>query len=171
MREIFDAHSVTNEHARVPTPTSRGGPSQVNIVDDDSGCEMDVAVTPVASRGKGGKKRSCPYSPSPTTTEKMSTESNKNLAFERMVDIFERREKSRNSVTSQMTVDPVRQEFKEMMAQVVEDGGAPGSDEHFYATHLFMKKEYRDAFSCFDEAGSSLRLQWLRKAWKERKNN
>lgn len=45
-----------------------------------------------------------------------------------------------NSGTSQMIVDSVRDEIKEMIAMVVKDGGVPGGDEYFYAAHMFTKK-------------------------------
>ncbi|KQK20145.1 hypothetical protein BRADI_1g52665v3 [Brachypodium distachyon] len=93
------------------------------------------------------------------------------MALECMMEIFETRENSRNSVTSQVTVDPVRQELKEMMALVVQDGVEPWTDAHFYASQLFMKKEYRDAFSCMEEAKPEVRIEWLKRRWEERKNN
>ena len=69
-----------------------------------------------------------------------------------------------------MRVDPVRQEFLDMMAKVVADGCGPGTREHFYASQLFMKAEYRTGFSCYMEASSDVRLEWIRMAWEERKN-
>ena len=68
MHQIFDTNCVTNEHARVPLPSSMAGPS-VNVEDDDlSGTEMDTQVTPGATRR--GQKRPCPYSPSATVVER-----------------------------------------------------------------------------------------------------
>jgi len=58
MCRIFDKHCVTNEHARVPLPTSLAGPSQrvpssVNIDDDDlSGTEIDDLSTIVIQQGE-----------------------------------------------------------------------------------------------------------------------
>jgi hypothetical protein len=104
MSQIFYKHCVTNEHARVPLPTSLAGLSQgvppfVNIGDDElSGTEVDVQVTPGIS-GRG-KKRACPYSPSPVVVEKMERYSAEKNCLRRICDIFEKREESRNSVTS-----------------------------------------------------------------------
>jgi hypothetical protein len=58
----------------------------------------------------------------------------------------------------------------EMMAKVVDDGCGPGTREHFYASQLFMKTEYHYAFSCYMDATSDVRLEWIRMAWDERKN-
>ena len=168
MREIFEQHSVTNEYARVPTPSSQVHTSQINIEnDEDSGCELDREVTPIS--GKRGKKRMCPYSPSPTTVDKVAKVDAEKTAFGRMVDIFEKREQSRNFAATQpqVTTDPMREDFKKMMAMVVQDGGLPGSDEHFYASHMFREKEYRDAFSCscFEDAVPGVILGWIRRTW------
>lgn len=68
MREVFDLHSVTNEHARVPTP------SHVNLdVEGDSGCELEDESTPVQPHLKKLKKKLCPYSPGPTAAAKIAT--------------------------------------------------------------------------------------------------
>ena len=135
---------------------------------------MDTQVTPGVP-GQG-KKRACPYSPSPAVVEKMARDSAEKSCLRRICDIFEKREESRNSVTSQNSepsqsrVDPVRQEFLDMMANVVDAGCGPGTREHFYASQLFMKAEYRTAFTCYMEAASNVRLEWIRMAWEERKN-
>ncbi|KAM0842504.1 hypothetical protein ACQ4PT_058315 [Festuca glaucescens] len=167
MREIFEQHSVTNEYARVPVPSSQVGTSHINVLnDDDSGCEE---VTPTQVPGKGGKKRACPYSPSPTLVEKVAKVDEEKGAFTHMVDLFAKREEKRNSVPSEpiVIVDPVKVEFKEMMTMVVKAGGLPGSDERFYASQMFMKKEYRDAFgcSCFEDAEPSTILGWINRTW------
>ena len=46
---------------------------------------------------------------------------------------------------------------------VIADGGVPGGDEHFYASQLFMKKEYCDVFCCLEGDGAAVRLEWLRR--------
>ena len=59
MCQIFYANCVTNEHARVPLPTSMAGtsqgfPSSVDVGNDElSGTELDIQVTPgVSGHGK-----------------------------------------------------------------------------------------------------------------------
>ena len=179
LRVIFDKNVVTNVHARVP-PSSQVRAAQVRINFEDvegSGCEgeEEPLVTPL--RGQGNKnKRSCPYSPSPSATPKMSSGSVSRL--DRMMDIMEKKErsrmmeeeKSRNSVTSPGPAnDPVRQEIKRMLALIVQDGAKCGSDEYFYATQLFVMKEYRDVFRCLEEeAEPSVRLDWIRRTWEQK---
>jgi hypothetical protein len=110
MREIFEQHSVTNEYARAPIPSSQARASHIEIEnDDDSGCELETEATPTQVSGKkGGKKRACPYSPSPTTVEKVVKVDEEKAAFTRMVDLFAKREQNRNVVTSEpiVTIDP-----------------------------------------------------------------
>ena len=105
----------------------------------------------------------------PTIVEKAAKIDVEKTAFVRMVDIFEKMEQIRNSAATQpqVTTDPMREDFKNMMAMVVQDGGPPGSDEHFYASHMFREKEYRDAFSCscFENAEPGVILGWIRRTW------
>ncbi|XP_044373417.1 uncharacterized protein [Triticum aestivum] len=169
MSFIFDDHSVTNAYARVATPSSQVDASQINIEEgneDGSGCELDVnQVTPTNVSSKGRKKRSCPYSPSPKMVQKAAKDSDDKMVFNRMVDLWERREISRNSATSQTNVDHVRDEIKEMTTMVVNDGGRPGSDVYFYALQLFTKKEHRDVFSALKDETASVRLEWIKRTW------
>uniref|UniRef100_A0A453NGF3 Myb/SANT-like domain-containing protein n=1 Tax=Aegilops tauschii subsp. strangulata TaxID=200361 RepID=A0A453NGF3_AEGTS len=77
MSEVFDTTCVTNEHARVPTPSYQGDPSRISL-EDDSGCDShEGQVTPVQNRAKGGKKRACPYSPSPKMNDKWASKNAK----------------------------------------------------------------------------------------------
>ena len=52
-----------------------------------------------------------------------------------------------------------------MMAMVEADGGAPGSDVHFYASQLFRDQTNHDVFSAFKGHEPSARLIWINKAW------
>ena len=159
MSEVFDTTCVTNEHARVPTPTYQGGPAQVDS-EDDSGCECEhVQVTPLPNRVKSRKKRACPYS------RMVASEIAKNKALVRLVEIFEAREKRVTNQSAKEIVDPTRQEIQDVMAMVIADGAKPGSDEHFYATFLFMEKKYRDVFSTFTAHESVARLGWIKRMW------
>jgi len=165
MRIIFYANSVTNEHARVPGGPSQEQPSHVNLGEDeaDSGCGGSPEyVTPTV--GKGGKKRALPYSPSPMPSKKTDDSSSR---INRILDLVEA-EHSKNSVTStsQVTCDPVRQEIGEMLDLVTQDGVDEGSDEFFYATQLFMKKECRDVFKFLKTPKE--RLAWLKRTWDEK---
>nr|XP_020176366.1 L10-interacting MYB domain-containing protein-like [Aegilops tauschii subsp. strangulata] len=85
------------------------------------GCEIDATfVTP--NKAKGRKKRSCPYSPSPAMVQKIAKDSDDRMQFKRIADLWEKRETSRNSATSEMKEDPMRDEIKEMKDMVVNDG-------------------------------------------------
>ncbi|XP_020157590.1 uncharacterized protein [Aegilops tauschii subsp. strangulata] len=164
---IFDDISVTNEYARAAPPSSQVDASQIHIDDDDvagSGCEIDATfVTP--NKAKGRKKRSCPYSPSPAMVQKIAKDSDDRMQFKRIADLWEKRETSRNSATSEMKEDPVRDEIKEMKDMVVNDGGKPGSEVYFHALELFTKKEHRDVLSALKEEDSTVRLEWINRAW------
>ncbi|KAI5000566.1 hypothetical protein ZWY2020_005155 [Hordeum vulgare] len=158
---IFDDVSVTNEYAMAAPPSSQVGCSQILIDDDDdvggSGCDIDV--THVTPKAKGRKKRSCPYSPSPVMVQKIAKDSEERMQFKRIADLWEKRETSRNSATSEMKVDLVRDEIKEMKDMVVNDGGIPGSEVYFHALELFTKKEHRDVFSALKDELPSVRLE------------
>jgi hypothetical protein len=54
-----------------------------------------------------------------------------------------------------------------MLESVTEVGADEGSDEHFYATQLVIKKEYRDVFVTVKKPEG--KLAWLRRTWEERK--
>lgn len=142
MSMIFDDVSVTNAYARAPPPSSQAGASQIHIDDDGadgSGCELDSTnVTP--TKAKGRKKdhvhihlvlRWC------KRLQKIAKDSDERFQFKRICDLFEKREISRNSATSEMKEDPVRDEIKEMKYMVVKDGALPGSEVYFHALQLF----------------------------------
>ena len=75
------------------------------------------------------------------------------------------KERAREKRDEEESVDPTREEIKQMMAMVEADGAKPGSDEHFYATFLFMEKKYRDVFSTFTAHESVARLGWIKRMW------
>ena len=81
----------------------------------------------------------------------------------------DREETSKNSVnsTSPVSIDPVRKEISEMIAQVVEARADEGSDEFFFASQLFMKKECHDVF--INLKTPSGRLACVRRTWEEKK--
>ncbi|KAI4977245.1 hypothetical protein ZWY2020_054876 [Hordeum vulgare] len=163
---IFDDVSVTNKYAKAAPPTSQVGCSQILIDDDDvGGLGCDIDVTHVTPKPKGRKKRSCPYSPSPVMVQKSGKDSEERMQFKRIADLWEKRETSRNSVTSEMKVDLVRDEIKEIKDMVVNDGGIPGSEVYFHALELFTKKEHRDVFSALKDELPSVRLEWINRAW------
>jgi hypothetical protein len=54
-----------------------------------------------------------------------------------------------------------------MLDSSIEASADEGSDEHFYATQLLIKKEYRDVFATLKKLEG--KLAWLRRTWEERK--
>jgi hypothetical protein len=78
----------------------------------------------------------------------------------------EKASSSKSSATSSSN-DVVRNEIAEMLDSVIEAGAEEGSDEHFYATQLLIKKEYRDVFLTLKKPEG--KLAWLRRTWEERK--
>ncbi|PUZ70167.1 hypothetical protein GQ55_2G205000 [Panicum hallii var. hallii] len=61
----------------------------------------------------------------------------------------------------------MQQEIAEMLQSVIEAGACEGSDEHFYATQLLIKKEFRDVFVTLKTPEG--KLGWLKRTWEERK--
>ncbi|KAI4997375.1 hypothetical protein ZWY2020_052717 [Hordeum vulgare] len=170
--EIQDV-SVTNEYAMAAPPSSQVGCSQILIDDDDvEGSRCDIDVTNMTPKAKGRKKRSCPYSPSPVMVQKIGKDSEERMQFKRIADLWEKRETSRNSVTSKMKVDLMRDDMKEMKDMVVNYGGIPKTEVYFHALELFTKKEHRDVFSELKDELPSVRLEWINRAWETfMKNN
>ncbi|KAG8044994.1 hypothetical protein GUJ93_ZPchr0008g11538 [Zizania palustris] len=93
----------------------------------------------------------------------------RNIQTKQLVDTYEKSEDSRISATyaGNVAVDPVREEIGQMMDVVIQAGAEEGSDEHYYATQLLIKKEYRDMFITLKTPAG--RLTWLRRAWEDRK--
>ncbi|CAM0905062.1 unnamed protein product [Alopecurus aequalis] len=171
LKTLFDKNVVTNSEAKVP-PTSRSFASRINNVVDveDVGCEDkdDPLVTPVRAHGK--KKRACPYSPTPATTPKMNVSSSSAARLDRMVEMMEIRrkertrfmtmeeEKSKTYVTSPGKAnESLRDEIRRLVAIIYQDGASPGSLEYFYATQLFLLREYREMFACLVEDATPTR--------------
>lgn len=89
--------------------------------------------------------------------------------MKRLVEAYEiKAQSSKHSAISQI-IDLVRDEIGSMLEQVINDGAEEGSDEHFYATQLFTKKENRDVFITLKTPNG--RLSWLRRAWENRKKH
>jgi hypothetical protein len=178
MRIIFDKNVVTNVTARVPPSSEdRASQSRINIDEvEGSGCEGEDETLVTPSRARGTKNKRCPYSPSPAATPRLRTGSGSVSRLDRVIDLIEKKakakeeEKSRNSVTSPGPgIDPVREEIRRMVALIVEDRAKPGSDDYFYATQLFLIKEYRDVFTCLEEeVEPAVRLDWIRRTWAQK---
>jgi hypothetical protein len=83
------------------------------------------------------------------------------MQFKRLVDSFVKKVSSSKSSATSSHNDVVRNEIAELLELVIEAGAEEGSDEHFYATQLLIKKEYRDVFLTLKKLGG--KLTWLRR--------
>jgi hypothetical protein len=91
------------------------------------------------------------------------------MQFKCLVNSFVDKASSSKSSTTSSPNDVVRKEIAEMLKSVIEAGAEEGSDEHFYATQLLIKKEYRDVFVTLKKLEG--KLAWLRRTWEERKKH
>ncbi|CAL5026850.1 unnamed protein product [Urochloa decumbens] len=147
---MFEATSVTNGTACVP-----GFDDDAHEGDGQGDDDID---------GQGGRP-----APDFSPKEKKKRRTFRDQCLKRLVDAYElRAQSSKNSATSQV-VDHVRIEIATMLDQVIKDGADEGSDEHFYATQLLIKKEYRDVFITLKTTNG--RLSWLRRTWEDRKKD
>ena len=160
MRIMFDAVIVTNETSYVPT----GGGNDVQHLDSDVEGDGDATAQPAPStHGRAGKR------PAPLSPKGKKKKTFRDQCMKRLVDAYEMKaQSSKHSATSQI-VDHVRDEIGGMLDQVIKDGAEEGSDEHFYATQLLQKKENHDVFITLKTQNG--RLNWLRRAWENRKKH
>jgi len=86
----------------------------------------------------------------------------------RLVETYEKKAQSSNNSATSHVIDRVRDEIGSMLEQVLNDGAEEGSNEHYYATQLLKNKENRDVFITLKTPAG--RLNWLMRAWEDRKN-
>lgn len=152
---MFSGVSCTNAYAMAP-----GAKEGLPANDSDYVEEVSPSV-----EDKQARKR-CADHKSPI---KKSKKNFRDMQFKRFVDSFvEKASSSKSSATSSPN-DHVRQEIAEMMESVISAGAVEGSDEHFYATQLLIKKEYRDVFLTLKTPEG--KLAWLKRTWEERKKH
>ncbi|OEL25687.1 hypothetical protein BAE44_0013297 [Dichanthelium oligosanthes] len=148
MRIMFDAISVTNETSFVPS--SGGG---VEKVDGAAGGNDNI-------EGEGEEQL-------PITPNGKKKKTFRDQCMKRLVDAYEKKVESSNNSATSKAIDSVREEIGNMLEQVIKDRAEEGSDEHYYATQLLNKKEYRDVFITLKTSNG--RLNWLRRAWEDSK--
>jgi hypothetical protein len=151
---MFSGASCTNANA--VAPGAREG-SAGNGKDNGSD---DVQEVHPNSAEKQPVKRGAAYK-SPKKWKKNF----RDMQFKRFVDLFV--EKASSSSATSAPTDHVRQEIAEILQSVIEAGACEGSDEHFYATQLLIKKEFRDVFVTLKTPEG--KLGWLKRTWEERK--
>jgi hypothetical protein len=164
MQIMFDAISVMNETSFVPS-TNGGeceGADAVGGVDNNEGQEEEQPPIIPNDRPTSAKRAA-------TSSLKGKKKTYRDQCMKHLVDAYEKKsERSNNSATSK-AVDSVREEIGNMLDQVIKDWSEEGSDEHYYATQLLIKKEYRDVFITLKTSNG--RLNWLRRAWANSKKN
>jgi hypothetical protein len=163
MRIMFDAISVTNETSFVPS--TNGGE-----------CES-AGVADGVDNNEGQEEEQPPIIPNdrPTSAKRAATSSPKgkkkktfrDQCMKCLVDAYEKKSDSSNNSATSKVVDSIKEEIGNMLDQVINDGAEEGSDDHYYATQLLIKKEYRDVFITLKTSNG--RLNWLRRAWADSK--
>ena len=162
-RIMLDAISVTNETSYVPVGASDAVPTGESEGAADAISEDGGTPKVTLTLDKRVQNRPAPTSP----PKKKKTF--RDQCMKRLVDAYEKKEQSSKQSATSHVIDHVRDEVTKMIDQVIEDGAEEGSDEHYYATQLLMKKEYRDMFSTLKTPSG--RLGWLRRAWEDKNKN
>jgi hypothetical protein len=162
-RIMLEAISVTNESAYVPG-TSHGEDEEHEDGVADGDGDAERGTEPVT---RGANKRPAPSSGRTSSPSGKKRKSFRDNLMKSLVETYEKKAQSSNSATSHV-IDHVREEIGTMLEQVMNDGAEEGSDEHYYATQLLKKKENRDVFVTLKTPSG--RLNWLRRAWEDRKN-
>ncbi|CAN6360852.1 unnamed protein product [Urochloa humidicola] len=168
MRIMFEAISVTNETSYVPGGGHRGadGDGVQEEAEDRDGEGVQERGTPevTPSANKRPNPSSGRITGSPSGKKRKTYRDN---LMKRLVDTYEKKAQSSTNSTTSVVVDHVREEIGTMLQQVIIDGAEEGSDEHYYATQLLKKKDNRDVFVTLKTPAG--RLNWLRRAWEDRK--
>jgi hypothetical protein len=161
---MFSGASCTN--ANVVAPGAREGSAgngngnrNGNCNDKDNGSDDVQEVHPSPAEKQPAKRGAAYKSP------KKGKKNFRDMQFKRFVDSFV--EKASSSSATSSPTDHVRQEIAEILQSVIEAGACEGSDEHFYATQLLIKKEFRDVFVTLKTPEG--KLGWLKRTWEERK--
>lgn len=135
----------------LPRPT---GNEDVSNLDGEDAIDIDeIEESPESSKGKRAAKVVGDKSNKMKTSQVMQDE------IKKLGALAERTQLSLESYTKKddtCTVNAV-------MDLVVECGGVVGSDEHFIATELFLKKEQREMFLHMKELPD--RLNWLKRKY------
>jgi hypothetical protein len=161
---MFSGASCTNANAVAPgaregSAGNGNGNGNRNCNDKDNGSDDVQEVHPSPAEKQPAKRGAAYKSP------KKGKKNFRDMQFKRFVDSFV--EKASSSSATSSPTDHVRQEIAEMLQSVIEAGACEGSDEHFYATQLLIKKEFRDVFVTLKTPEG--KLAWLKRTWEERK--
>ncbi|KAG2566027.1 hypothetical protein PVAP13_7NG123200 [Panicum virgatum] len=148
MRIMFEAVIVTNETSYVPT--GHGNDDEVGEGDVAGNDDGEVGGIGTSTGRRVGKRAT---HNSPKGKKKKTF---RDQCMKRLVEAYDiKAQSSKHSANSQV-IDLVRDEIGR-------------SDEQFYATQLFTKKENRDVFITLKTPNG--RLSWIRRAWENRKKH
>ncbi|KAG8096046.1 hypothetical protein GUJ93_ZPchr0013g34768 [Zizania palustris] len=170
---MFEGASCTNACAVVPGAREDMG-DEDDHNEEGGGDTPEEVATPTSSkhnqRLKTSKEKRSMHQHSPNGLK--LKKSFCDVQFNRLVDSFVEKSqsiKSSSVVSSEQSLmdDPVRKEIALLPDQVIDAGAIEGSDEHFFATQLLIKKQFRDVFVTLKTPEG--RLAWLRKTWNEKK--
>jgi hypothetical protein len=161
---MFSGASYTNANAvasgaREGSAGNGNGNGNRNCNDKDNGSDDVQEVHPSPAEKQPAKRGAAYKSP------KKGKKNFRDMQFKRFVDSFV--EKASSSSATSSPTDHVRQEIAEMLQSIIKTGACEGSDEHFYATQLLIKKEFRDVFVTLKTLEG--KLAWLKRTWEERK--
>jgi hypothetical protein len=162
MRILFDSICVTNATSFAP-----GGTEKASALGEEENGDHDAAEVENEADQRSAEKWPSPHGASPKGKKGKKTYRDGLMKW--LVDAYEKKtESSKNSATSTM-VDHVREEIAQLLDVIIESGAAKGSDDHYYATQLLIKKEYHDVFITLKTPTG--RLAWLKRTREDRKKN
>ena len=173
MRILFDSICVTNATSFVPGGSANASPGaevegNYDANDVQYGEEVPTNDIPSPVVGKrSAEKRPPAHGPSPPG--KKGKKTYRDGLMKRLVDAYEKKSESSNNSATSAVVDHVREEIAQMLDLVIQSGAEEGSDEHYYATQLLIKKEHRDVFITLKTPTG--RLAWLRRTWEDKKKH
>jgi hypothetical protein len=139
MRIMFDAISVTNETSLVPSTIVDVEQGVDGVAGGDGNIEGQGQEQPPITPNVGATSGKRSATSSPKGKKKKTF---KDQYMKRLVDAYEKKAESSNNSATSKVVDIIREEIGNMLDQVIKDGAEKLSDEHYYATQLFIKKEY-----------------------------
>ncbi|GJN02084.1 hypothetical protein PR202_ga19402 [Eleusine coracana subsp. coracana] len=151
MRILLDSVCVTNATSFVPGGSANAA-TQVgegNVGHEGDDASSNDIPSPLVGRGSAEKRPGKrPAAHGASLNEKKRKKTYRDGLIKRLVDAYEKKsESSKNSASAtSIVVDHVRDEISQLMELVIQSGAEEGSDEHYYATQLLIKKEYRDMF-------------------------
>jgi hypothetical protein len=170
MRILFDSICVTNATSFVPgCNKNASGRAEHENGDDDAdvvekeGEQSDDIPSPVVGKSLA-EKRPAAHGASPK-----GKKTYRDGLMKRLVDAYKKKSESTKNSATFVVVDHVREEIAQLLDIVIQSGAEEGSDEHYYAIQLLIKKEYHDVFITLKTPVG--RLAWRKRISEDRKKN